>query len=120
VVDARRRRFVFFGPVSFGLGLLPLQVTVFDVDWHMLLLNERLTRTPPMLPPRRREQAHRCHAAEQNVVISRLDCGAAHGCAAYGALLDCEGRLLTLEAITCESGAQTPVVREEAARLTCD
>ena len=84
--------------------MLPLQVTVFDVDWHMLLLNERLTRTPPMLPPRKREQAHRCHVAEQNVVISRLDCGAAHGCAAYGALLDCEGRLLTLEAITCESG----------------
>jgi hypothetical protein len=60
-------------PPRFALGLLTLQVTVFDADWHLLLLKERLQRTPPMLGPRRREQAHSCHIAKQNVVMSHLD-----------------------------------------------
>jgi hypothetical protein len=43
------RRFGFFGPVTFELGLLTLQVTAFDADWHLLLLKERRPRD---------EQAH--------------------------------------------------------------
>jgi hypothetical protein len=37
-----------------------------------------------MLGPRRREQANSCRVAEQNVVISHLDCGAIRRRAAYG------------------------------------
>jgi hypothetical protein len=37
-----------------------------------------------MLGPRRREQAHSCHIAKQNAVISHLDWGDIRGRAAYG------------------------------------
>jgi hypothetical protein len=34
------RRFALFGPLPFELGPLTLQVTVFDADWHLLLLKD--------------------------------------------------------------------------------